>query len=99
MNKITESQRVVIFTKYYPPTDHQGARIKAFTFSNAKVWIGYPHEARDPHQAAALALCAKMEWPWNLIQGNTNDGCVFLFTPPTKKTRQLRLQRGTKTIA
>ena len=52
-----------IQTKYHGPTNYRGARITATAGSN-RVTLSYDHalNSDDNHDAAALALCAKLGW-------------------------------------
>lgn len=70
-----------IETKYLGPTDGRGARIKAWDSDNNQVTIPYPYElsGEDVHRKAAEALCAKMNWPGQLVGGATKRGYVFVF--------------------
>ncbi|TAK77815.1 MAG: hypothetical protein EPO16_04740 [Dehalococcoidia bacterium] len=70
-----------ITTKYLPPTDAHGSRIKA-TCEGGSVTVPYPHEKREgaeAHSVAALELCRKMGWAGTLIAGGTQTGYVFVF--------------------
>lgn len=65
-----------IETKYLPPTNSRGARIKAWTEGGNSITIGYPYELSrdDVHHAAATALCKKMDWPTKLAGGSLSHG-------------------------
>ena len=69
-----------IITKYIGPTNTKGGRIKA-TSGNGRfsVTIDYPHEASYPYAEAAAALCRKLGWSGELIEGGTVNGSVFTF--------------------
>ena len=76
-----------ITTKYLPPTNVRGARIKAIAEGRAghpnTVTISYPHEyeAVKAHAEAAEALCRKMFWSGNLVPGALYNGdYVWVFT-------------------
>lgn len=90
-----------IVTKYLPATDYLGARIKASTAGGLYVTIRYTYSGQE-HDEAALALCAKLGWPGNLISGGMPDGtgnCYFFadstpivnpitaYTPPLAEPR------------
>lgn len=68
-----------IETKYFGPGNVRGARIKATDGDNT-VWISYPHELspEDGHRLAAETLCAKLGWNYELLQGATKRGYVFV---------------------
>lgn len=64
-----------IWTKYIPCTNFRGSRIKAEA-EGVSVTVPYASElnAERAHDEAALALCAKMGWPGDLIRGCRPDG-------------------------
>ncbi len=71
-----------ITTRFLPATSYRPARIVAHDLDNNKVTIPYDlnretHEG--PYRKAADALCAKMNWPGELVGGCTKDGYVFVF--------------------
>lgn len=74
-----------IITKFIPCTNTKGAKIKATTGKGGQsLIINYPHELStdEAHRAAAQALCDKMKWPGNLIDGGLETGeQVFVFEP------------------
>ena len=70
-----------IITKYHGPTNTRGSRISATDSDGNRVSISYPYD-RDPHRAAAAALCAKMRWSGTLVQGGTSNGAVFVWYDP-----------------
>ena len=67
-----------ILTKYLGPTNHRGARVKAYAEGVKPLTIGYHNDA-NPFQAAALALARREGWTGELIEGGTPDGSVFVF--------------------
>lgn len=69
-----------ILTKYHGPTNTRGARISATDGDGNRVTVPYDHAARDPHDAAALALCRKMGWLGTLAKGGTKTGNVYVWT-------------------
>ena len=72
--------RQAIQTKFLGPTNHRGARIKAFCDAGSVVvsWnyaVGVP----ENHALAAEALCQKLGWPINLVGGSLpGSGYVFV---------------------
>ena len=71
-----------IITKYLSPTNTRGARIKA-TASAGSVTIPFPYELGlyERHEKAALALCAKLGWDFELTGGDLPDGStVFVLS-------------------
>jgi len=70
-----------IMTKYLGPTVFHGSSIKAFDKDGNTTTIPYPYElsGEEAYRKAAIALCAKMGWPTNLVGGETGDGYVFCF--------------------
>ena len=73
---------IAIFTKYVPPTNTRGARIKAYTDAGHKITISNSmfNADIDAHKAAVVALCNKMDWQGTLTAGGTNNGYVWIFT-------------------
>ena len=83
MTTVHDTGMCAITTKFLGPTNFRGSRIKASAKSGRglSVTIPYPHELSQSaaHAAAALALCAKMNWtPDTLHAGATPDGYVFV---------------------
>ena len=86
---IYESRCIAIETRYLGPTNTRGSRYKAFTESRRSVTI---HAAdtlsvHENHRAAARALCAKMGWDGDLVEGGSSRGYVYVFLP-----RGMRMQ-------
>ena len=77
-----------IWTKYIGPTNYRGSRIKATAedrngFGAAiAVTVEYDDalSIEANHDAAALALCAKMGWPGDLMRGGRPDGRGNVYT-------------------
>ena len=65
-----------ILTKYHGATDTRGSRISATAEGGNRVTIPYPHELSGEavHAAAAVALCAKMNWKGPLVGGGLPNG-------------------------
>ena len=73
-----------IVCRYIGPSNFRGSRIKAFAEGNNSVTISYPHElsGSDVYRLAADALCKKMKWEGELIEGGLPNGdYVFVFAP------------------
>lgn len=70
-----------IRTKYLPPSNVRGARIKASDMDGNSVTISYPHEfsGEATHAEAALALCRKLGWSGTLLGGALAPG-EYVFT-------------------
>ncbi len=68
-------------TKYYGPTNHRGARIKAYAQCGA-VWSSWDHSlsVEGNHSAAALAFLTKWDWDGLWVRGANaaNTGYVFV---------------------
>ena len=81
--QVINSGKVSIETKYFGPTNCQGARIKAIVSGESKRSIivpwDYAKNTDENHTAAALALCKKFEWDGKLVMGGTKNGYVFVF--------------------
>ena len=76
-----------IHTKYLGPTNHKGARIKAYTASGFSVVISYPYELNEPHAhfEAVQALVNKNGLAWDvstMTYGASADGRGYCFTFP-----------------
>lgn len=70
-----------IETKYLPPTNTRGSRIKATSASGLSVTVPYPHElsGMECHWEAARALVAKLGWgDSEYVAGGTKGGYVFV---------------------
>src|ERR1700733_1724485 len=71
-----------ITTTYHGPTNTRGSRITATDENGNRITISYPYELSGEavHRAAALALCAKMNWTGRLTGASLKRGYVFVFT-------------------
>ena len=71
-----------IVTKYLPPSNIRGARIKA-TAEAGSVTISYPHELRGQscHRAAAQALADKFGWKYAYLGGALPGRAKYVFVP------------------
>jgi len=78
-----------ITTKYLPPTDHRGSRIKAkrtdHMTGDKTVTVGYDYSLtiEENHEAAADALAEAMGWQGQMAAASTRNGYVFVFTSRT----------------
>lgn len=65
-----------IVTKYLPCTNTKPSRIKATAEGGNSITISFPHEDVDPHETAANALVAKMDWGrgYRLVGGGLPNG-------------------------
>jgi hypothetical protein len=80
---------IAIHTKYIPPTNTKGSRIKAYTVGYGEqkgfnVTISYPHEHsyEVSHFQAVKALVEKHKLDWDLNNmrfGDSSDGLGFSF--------------------
>ena len=72
---------VAILTKFIGPTNYRGARVKAWTTSGHKLTVGWDHAlgVEENHDAAAVALCRKMNWGGTLVRGGTEVGYAYAF--------------------
>ncbi len=69
-----------ILTRYIGPTDTKPARIAADAGAGRRVVISYGNISTNPHREAAIALCRKMDWHGQLIQGGLEKGgSAFVF--------------------
>ena len=74
-----------IKTTFLGATNFRGSRIKATAEGGQRdhqVTIPYPHElnSEQAHQAAAKALCAKLDWHGAMITGGLRDCYVHVFS-------------------
>ena len=72
---------VAILTKFIGPTNFRGSRVKAFTSSGHRIIVPWDHAlgVEENHDAAAIALCRKMEWCGKLVRGGTDVGYAYAF--------------------
>jgi hypothetical protein len=68
-----------IRTRYLPPTNYKGARIKAITASGISVTIAWDYDLGidDNHELALKTLCEKLEWHGLYIYSHLKDGEVI----------------------
>lgn len=78
-----------IWTKYIGPSNVRGSRVRAVAerrlgpnMPEIGITIGWDDakNSDENHDAAALALCAKMGWPGDLMRGARPDGCGNVYT-------------------
>lgn len=84
---------IAIQTKYLGPTNHRGARVKAWTANGRQLTIDYPYDARegaDAHAVAAVELARMIltdirettpgayPFGFDLVAGETDHGYVFV---------------------
>lgn len=72
-----------ITTKILPSTNHRSTRVKAMAKAGSIVVSTDQYEnTNKAHQAAAKALCVKMNWQGYLVQGiDHKEDNVFTFLP------------------
>lgn len=77
---------IAIQTRYLPPTNTRGARIKAWTPRRAGLSVTVPYDYSlsgvSVHYAAVVALVQRHELPWdvaNMRWGGIERGYVFCF--------------------
>lgn len=77
-----------IETKYLPPTNFRGSRIRAAAEGGNSVTLSYDSALSGDanHARAALELTRQLVWKGKLIMGHTGKGCVFVFTTGDKFT-------------
>ncbi len=68
-----------IRTRYVGPSNVRGSRIIADDGERNRITVSYDHGSNNPHREAALALCRKMKWSGDLIEGGLGDGYVYVF--------------------
>ena len=69
-------------TKFFGPTNHRGARIKADAGDGRSLTISYDYASGNRHADAARALCVKMGWTGTLVKGGLagKGGNVYVFS-------------------
>lgn len=85
-----------IITKYVPPTNYRGSKVKA-SEERQSVTLDWSSELNsdENHQAAAKALCAKMNWHGRLVMGGMEKFNVHCFVESwTESTEERSVQRG-----
>lgn len=70
-----------IITKFHGPTNTRGSRISATDSDGNRVMVSSDHSLTSDgkHDAAALALCAKMKWHGTLQRGWIGNQAVYVF--------------------
>lgn len=71
-----------ILTRYLGPTNFKGSRCVATAEGGHRVSLEWD-DALNPvenHQAAAKALCAKVDWHGRLVTGGLEKAYVHVFT-------------------
>jgi hypothetical protein len=71
-----------ITTKYIGPGNVRGSRVKATSASGASITLEWNNAlgVDANHNAAAIALCQKMNWTGPLYQGDAGkEGYVYVF--------------------
>ncbi len=79
-----------ITTKFHGPTNMRGSRYSATDSDGNKVTIStdYALSSEGNHDAAAIALCAKMGWTGHdLVRGGTKGGNVYVFDSQYERVR------------
>ena len=71
-----------IRTHYLGATNYRPSRIVASDEDGHRITISYQSElgTSDAHRRGADALCAKMGWQGEMIEGSMGNGFVFVFT-------------------
>lgn len=76
-----------ITTKYLGPTNHKGARIKAYAYGGSIIVpFDYACNGDEMHKRAAMALVRKMGWggKYKYIQGCLPSGIGYCFVAVAK---------------
>ena len=84
-----------IWTRYYGPGNVRGSRVRAVAEirnsfgAEIGVTIGWDDakNSNENHDAAVLALCAKMGWPGDLTRGGRPDGAGYVYTFLSERER------------
>jgi hypothetical protein len=74
------TMRQAITTKFIPPTDTRGSRVKATAAAGSKtLYWDHALNIEDNHAAAARALANRFEWSGNWYGGGlAREGFVFV---------------------
>ena len=67
--------RQAIETRYYGPTNHRDARVRAKCDAKT-IWVDWDYalESSDNHIAAATELAKQLNWPAILKSGSVGNG-------------------------
>jgi hypothetical protein len=70
-----------IMTKYHGPTNTRGSRVSASDLDHNKITLSWDDslDHDENHDAAAIALCRKMEINSGLVRGRSQTGNVYVF--------------------
>lgn len=70
-----------IKTKFHGPGNVRGSRVSATDEDGHRVVLDWSHtlSSEANHLAAAYALCAKMNWPGELVTGALRNCYVHVF--------------------
>lgn len=78
--KIINSYRQAIHTKYIGPTNHKGARVKAYGQAGA-VTVGWDHalDTQGNHNRAVVAFLESFKWGGTWVNGGSADDVGFVY--------------------
>ena len=70
-----------IKTKYLGPTNFKGSRVRATDEDGNSIILSWDHALNSDknHEAAAQALCDKMDWEGRIVGGSLKDCMVWVF--------------------
>ena len=89
-----------ITTTYKGPTNCRGSRIIATDSDGNRLTVSYDYakNSEGNHQAAAVALCERMEWRGVLQGGHTKDGMAWTWIGESYQVAvNMPLQRSVST--
>lgn len=78
-----------IRTRYLGPNERRGARYTAWDSDGNRVTVPIDHalNSEENHDAAALALAAKMRWSGTLVRGGERFGNVYVWDSPAEQLK------------
>lgn len=72
---------VTIKTKFHGATNFRGSRVSATSTNGHRLTVDWDHalDCDENHDAAAVALCRKMDWHGTIIRGHGQAGNFYVF--------------------
>lgn len=91
-----------ITTKYHGPTNTRGSRVSASDEDGNRVSLIWENalDSEANHDAAAKALCVKMDWTQNpLVRGHLKSGNVYVMSAPWELVEFTSLEKVKAKVA
>ncbi len=85
--QVALSHYVAIVTKYLPPTNHRGSRIKVWHSDAKSLTVSWDYEldVAENHAQAVQTYLDHMEWKGTWTVGAIDTGYVAVFNPDSPK--------------